>query len=226
MTDDLNPDAQWSSGEDEEFMPFLRDSTTPRTQLAHAYGTASSTEELLTLAIEPLCLSAARIFFTLNSPGPLNIVAALQKRLMPNSYWAECTRRNALFLECLLWVLADFEEFCRRDQVDISAERFGELGTLAAHYMQQTNRFPEEEKNAFRDQVVKSLGSFVRGEYPQKDSARMSRIKVAAGKILSQNALANFLMVAQLRDPIVQMEPLVFVERFKQLTDPQQGELF
>lgn len=110
MTDDSNPEAQWAS-EDNEFTAFLHDATTPKTDLAQAYVAATSTEQLLTLAVEPLCLSAADIFFTVNSPGPLNIVTDLQKRLMPKRYWAECARTNALFAECLLCVLEKFDEF-------------------------------------------------------------------------------------------------------------------
>jgi hypothetical protein len=216
VTDDLNPETQWAR-EDKEFMAFLRDATTPKTELARAYVAATSTEQLLTLAVKPLCLSAADIFFTLNSPGPLNVVAALQKRLIPNSYWAEFARTHALVAECLLFVLKKFGEFCRGAGVDISVDQFNTLASEVAYYWQSTNRYPESEKKAFRDQVIKALASH--GKYPSKDSDRQRRIIDATGKGLSEEVLAKLIMVTQ--DPIMRLEPVFFVERFKQLTDKQ-----
>jgi hypothetical protein len=210
VTDDLNPETQWA-----EFMAFLRDATTPKTELARAYVAATSTEQLLTLAVEPLCLSAACIFFTLNSPGPLNMVAALQKRLIPNKYWAEFARTHALVAECLLFVLKKFEEFCRGAGVDLSVDQFNTLAVRAAYCWQSKNRYPESEKKAVRDQVIKILASH--GKYPSKYSDRLHRIMNATGKRLSEEVLAKLIMVTQ--DPIGRLEPVFFVERFDQLKD-------
>ena len=216
VTDDLNPETQWA-GEDKEFMAFLRDATTPKTELARAYVAATSTEQLLTLAVKPLCLSAADIFFILNPLGPLDVdVAVLQGLLIPK-YWAASARTNALFVECLLCVVKKFEEFCRRAGVDLSVDQFETLATSAAYNWQSRNRYPESEKNAFRDQVVKILGSHT--WYPSEDSDRLRRIMDAAGKRPSDKDLVELIMVTQ--DPIMRLEPVFFVERFKQLTDKQ-----
>ena len=212
----LSNGKQWA-GEDKELMALLRDATTPKTELARAYVAATSTQQLLTLAVEPLCLAAADIFFVLNSPGPLNIVAALQRRLTPNRYWAEFARTNALFAECLLCVLKKFEEFCRHAGVDISADQFNTLAVEAAYYWQSRNRYPESEEKAFRDQVIKILASH--GKYPSEGSDRLRRIMDAAGKRPSDQDLVKLIMMTQ--DPSMRLEPVFFVERFKQLTDKQ-----
>ena len=219
MPDDLYPEAQWEQDEDEEFMALLRNATIPRTELARAYFAASSSEQLFKLAVEPLCLSAADIFFIFFSPGPLNIVAAIEKRLMPNRYWARCARTTALFAECLLWVVKKFEEFCRLE-VNISARQFDTLAVNAAYYWQMKNKYPEDEKKAFRDQVIKALASASRGEYPSKDSDRLQRIIDATGKRPpSHEVLLKFIMLT--RNSIMRLEPVFFVERFKELTDKQ-----
>ena len=87
----------------------------------------------------------------------------------------------------------------------------------AAHYWQRTNRYPESEKEAFRDQVIKAIGS--RSKYPLNGSDRLRRIIDATGKKLPDTLLAKFIMVTQ--EPIMRFEPVFFVERFKQLTDKQ-----
>ena len=214
MTDDSNPETEWAR-EDEDFLAFLGDVTAPKTKLARAYVAATSTEQLLILAVEPLCLSAADIFFTVNSPGRLNIAADLQKRLTPKRYWAEFARTHALVAQCLLCVVEKFEEFCRRAGLEISAHQFHQLAVRVADYWQSINRYPEGEKKAFRDEVIRALTHARQWELA-KGSDRLRRIMDATGKRLSDDVVVKLVMATQ--DPITRLEPLFFAERFKQLT--------
>jgi hypothetical protein len=188
VPDSLNPQVlrqEWAE-EDKEFMDLLRDVTTPKTELARAYVAAASPEELLKLSSEPLCLATAEVFFTLNSPGPLNIVAAIQKRLTPNRYWTECKRTNGLFAECLLWVLDKFQEFCRHAKADVSAEQFDQLAVNAAVYWYRTNRYPEQEKKAFQEQLVDAIASRAGRDSDGADRLRRLAVDLGATKGLVQ----------------------------------------
>ncbi len=196
-----------------------RNDEVAKTELAREYFEADTVDKLLKKAAKTLCLSVAHVYFTLNPKDPLNIVLAIQKLLMPKRYWAECKRTNVLFAECLFFVLDKFREFCLSNELGIYEGQYDQLIIDATHDWARTNRFPEKERKMIQEQVVDIYEARISRNDDSSDD--LKRLMNATGKKPTSESLVTCVNFLSEMDPIMLMEPLVFLARYRQLENEQ-----
>lgn len=208
--------SQWAES-DREFMRILESVATPQSDLAKSYVNADRVDDLIELVGEPLCMATASLFFALESPGPLNVVARVRKRVSPAKHYQSVARTNAVFSECLLWVLAKLKEFCATAGTSVSEEHSDLMAVSATSFWYRTNRFPEEERSMLQDDLIHAITS--RASTPPKDDKdQLQRVMDAYEQKPSQRTLARFMRAAMVDDPLRFVEPVFFAERYRILT--------
>jgi hypothetical protein len=120
-----------------------------------------------------------------------------------------------LFAECLFFVLDKFREFCLSNELGIFEEQYDQLIIDATHDWARTNRFPEKERKLIQEQVIDVYESRINRK--DDSSNDLKRLMVATGKKPTSEALIKCTKFLSDIDPIMLMEPSVFVARYRQL---------
>ncbi|MFH1738546.1 MAG: hypothetical protein ABIH23_06025 [bacterium] len=147
------------------------------THYTRQYSDAESIRDLLSVVIEPLAISAAVYYTSLNPPRRGRLILKALKHLKPSSYVAFWEKSNTILVECVLLLLGRFREFCEQNYQTVIAEDdfWGMAGRIGYFLFKECGPI-DEEKEEFKHVLLDSLEDYFL-DPPKDDKARLERIR-------------------------------------------------
>lgn len=204
---------------DEQLLNGLMHGATKKDELSQKYDVAKDIDELILIASERLCISAATIMFSLKGPERGNLILRVLKKIRPKSYESYWNRNNNLFAQCVFLLIEKLKIFMSQKDVSSSTPSlFTQLISWAGVHYYTINHFGHEDKERFKKHLIETLIEY-EDNPPKDDNEQLSRIIKAHGKKPKGKELALFINASLISDPLLLLNPFDFVANYRRLVN-------